>query len=258
VNNRSATRVDTIARIDHDEAMVLAAHEFDRTVDVLRALDADDWSRPTDCSAWDVRALALHLLGAAAANASLRENVHQMRLGRKLYARVGAEKHWEHWIDGVNEIQIADRAPLPNERIASEYAAVAPKAVRARTRLPRPVRALPVVDLPAPWTKRMSLGYLMDIVYTRDVWMHRVDIARAAGQELVLTPEHDGRLVEDLVGEWATLYADPFELVLTGPAGGHYRTTADGERVEIDAVEFVRVLSGRAPGTGVLANVMPL
>ena len=29
----------------------------------LRALDADDWAKPTDCPAWDVRAMAGHVLG---------------------------------------------------------------------------------------------------------------------------------------------------------------------------------------------------
>ena len=30
---------------------------------------------------------------------------------------------------------------------------------------------------------RRSLAYLMDIVYTRDVWMHRIDICRATGRQ---------------------------------------------------------------------------
>ena len=50
----------------------------------------------------------------------------------------------------------------------------------------------------------------------------------------------------------------PFELVLEGPAGGKFSQGVGGERVEIDAIEFVRVLSGRRPGTGVLSNPLPL
>jgi len=46
--------------------------------------------------------------------------------------------------------------------------------------------------------------------------------------------------------------------VLTGPAGGWFRQGVGGEHVEIDAIEFVRTLSGRRPGTGVLANPLPL
>jgi len=45
---------------------------------------------------------------------------------------------------------------------------------------------------------------------------------------------------------------------LGGPAGGSFVQGTGGEHVEIDAVEFVRVLSGRRPGAGVLANPLPL
>jgi hypothetical protein len=73
-----------------------------------------------------------------------------------------------------------------------------------------------------------------------------------------LTADHDGRLVADIVGEWASIYGLPFELVLEGPAGGKFSQGTGGERVEIDAIEFIRVLSGRVPATGVLSNPLPL
>jgi hypothetical protein len=73
-----------------------------------------------------------------------------------------------------------------------------------------------------------------------------------------VTAEHDGRLVADIVAEWAERYGHTFELVLEGPAGGKFRQGEDGERVEIDAIDFIRVLSGRLPGTGVLRNQFPL
>jgi hypothetical protein len=46
--------------------------------------------------------------------------------------------------------------------------------------------------------------------------------------------------------------------VLEGPVGGKFSQGVDGERVEIDALDFIRVLSGRLPGTGVLAHPLPL
>ena len=55
----------------------------------------------------------------------------------------------------------------------------------------------------------------------------------ATGRPLELTPEHDGRIVADIVAEWAKLYDHAFELELDGPAGGTYhvrhgwRTSAD-------------------------------
>ncbi len=237
--------------------MTIAAREYDAFTELLRALDDADWERPTDNDEWDVRATALHVLGATAGNASLKELVHQMRAGKKLYKQIGANR-WHHWVDGVNELQIRERSTLTNKELVEAFADTAPKAVAGRKRVPRPLRALRVVDLPEPYTKRQPLGWLTDVCYTRDTWMHRVDIARATGKPVALTPEHDGRLIADMVAEWATLHADPFDLELTGPAGGRYRRGDGGEHTTVDAVEFVRIISMRAPGTGVLANPMPL
>jgi hypothetical protein len=54
------------------------------------------------------------------------------------------------------------------------------------------------------------------------------------------------------------MHGEPFELVLEGPAGGKFRQGVGGERVELDAIEFVRILSGRRPGTGILSHELPL
>jgi hypothetical protein len=90
------------------------------------------------------------------------------------------------------------------------------------------------------------------------VWAHRVDICTALGRDMHLTADHDGRLVADMVGEWAELHGEPFELVLTGPAGGTFHQGTGGEHVDIEALDFVRVLSGRLPGTGVLRHPLSL
>jgi hypothetical protein len=39
--------------------------------------------------------------------------------------------------------------------------------------------------------------------FTRDVWCHRIDICHATGRPMDLKPDHDGRLVADIVAEWA-------------------------------------------------------
>jgi hypothetical protein len=102
------------------------------------------------------------------------------------------------------------------------------------------------------------LKYLLDVGFTRDVWAHRIDIHVAIDRPINLTADHDGRLVADIVAEWASIHGQPFELVLDGPAGGKFSHGADGERIEIDVVNFIRMLTGRLPATGVLANPLPL
>jgi hypothetical protein len=101
------------------------------------------------------------------------------------------------------------------------------------------------------------LGYLMGCIYTRDAWMHRIDLARATGRPLRLTADHDGRIVADVVAEWAGTHGQPFTLTLTGPAGGRFSRGTDGEAITVDAIEFCRILSGRVTGSGLLVHEVP-
>jgi hypothetical protein len=91
--------------------------------------------------------------------------------------------------------------------------------------------------------------------------MHRADICRATGRTMALTADHDGRLVADVVAEWARRHGVAFTLSLDGPAGGTYRANGEpGETLDVDAVEFCRIISGRGdPGArrGLLATRVP-
>jgi len=99
---------------------------------------------------------------------------------------------------------------------------------------------------------RETAGHLVDVILTRDVWMHRDDIARATRRQLRLDRAIDGAIVADVVAEWAGRHGQPFELNLTGPAGGYFAQSHGGERLDLDAVEFCRVLSGRVTGERLL------
>ena len=239
-------------RIERPEARVLAEEEFSRFATLVASLTDDEWTQPTDCTRWDVRKLALHVLGSAEAQASAREFLHQLRHGLPINKRIGAH----HWVDGLNEVQILERSHLPNHELVTRFAAVGPQAVKGRWDTPLPIRYLPLpFGPPIGWA---PLKYLLDVGFTRDVWAHRIDLSAATGRRMDLTAEHDGRLVGDIVAEWAALHGEPFELILEGPAGGKYTHGEGGERVTIDALEFVRTLAGRLPGAGVLRHPLPL
>jgi hypothetical protein len=105
----------------------------------------------------------------------------------------------------------------------------------------------------AEWTR----GYLIDVVFTRDLWMHRVDLCRATGQPMVLTPEHDGRIIADVVADWARRHGQRFVLRLEGPAGGSFSAGRNGREIRLDAVEFCRALSGRGSADGLLTTLVP-
>ncbi|HUF99386.1 MAG TPA: maleylpyruvate isomerase family mycothiol-dependent enzyme, partial [Ilumatobacter sp.] len=210
----SITDVTSIPSIEHREAMALQTTELERDLALLRTLTADQWSTQTNCPDWDVRRMWLHVLGACEAGASMRENMHQMRAGRKRRKDLGGSLE-----SGLSGIQVAEREALSPDELIERLERVAPKTVKGRTRTPRPMRAMKI-GIDAPVVEKWTLGYLIDIIYLRDVWMHRIDTARATGTELVLTAEHDGRIITDVVAEWARRHGQPFTLELTGIAGG--------------------------------------
>lgn len=249
----TTTDVTTIAPIDHTEAMQLQAAELDRGLDLLRSLGPDDWSTPTVCPDWDVRQMWLHVLGACEAGASMRENTHQMSAAMRRRRRDGTTLE-----AGLSGIQVAERADLSPDELIERLDRIAPKTVAGRRRTPRPMRAFKM-KVDAPVVEKWSLGYLIDVIYLRDLWMHRVDTTDATGSELVLTADHDGRIVADIVAEWARRHGQPFTLELTGDAGGSFAAGSGGESIRMDAVEFCNVLAGRGDGTatGLLATIVP-
>jgi uncharacterized protein (TIGR03083 family) len=247
------TDVTSIERITHDEAMAITAVENRKFADQLRSLDGDDWAKPTACELWDVRAMAAHVVGAAAAQISPREFLRQVRAGKPVVTEIGAQ----YWWDGMNEIQVRERASLTTDELIAEWVTNSEKARAARAKLPRLIARLPLLNLPAP-VGRQPLAYLFDIGFTRDVWAHRIDIAAATGHPMDLDADHDGRIVADIVAEWATTHGEPFTLELTGPAGGSYTADGGGEAITVDTLDFISILAQRAEGPGVLRHKLPL
>jgi uncharacterized protein (TIGR03083 family) len=225
-----------------------AAEEYHRLDALLRDLGADDWARPTDCSAWDVRAMVAHLVGAAECSASVPEMLRQAAKGVRL--RVPGDL-----VDKMNAVQVLERADRDPTDLVADLARSGARTVAARRRIPGAVLAVPLPFGPPLGVR--PLGYLMGRIYTRDAWMHRVDISRAVGREPELTASHDGRIVDDVVHEWAAAHQEAYALRLTGPAGGTWGSPGGGEVIVLDAVDFCRTVSGRAPGSGLLATPVP-
>ena len=159
------------------------------------------------------------------------------------------------FIDELTAVQVGERAGMTPAAIVDLLTEVAPKAVKGRRRMPAFVRARKMPD-----TQRVNgrvetwtLGFLNDVIMTCDPWMHRSDLALATGTPMVLTAEHDGVLVDDVVREWCARLGRPVSLRLSGPAGGTWGE--GGPEVELDAVEFCRALAGR--GTAPLGTEVP-
>jgi uncharacterized protein (TIGR03083 family) len=228
--------------------------EYARVVEQLRTLTDDDWSRPTCNTGWDVRDLVAHMTGMVAMAASVPEQLRQTRAAKKRFT--GGE-----FIDALTAVQVDKYDGWSPGRLVAEYERLAPKAVKGRTRMPGFMRRRTMADEqaiePGRVYERWTYAYLVDVILTRDPWMHRTDIAAATGCRLVLTPEHDGVLVGDVVTEWAQRHGQPCTVKLAGPAGGTWTIGPNGPVYELDAVEFCRIASGRGSGEGLLNTRVP-
>jgi hypothetical protein len=114
-------------------------------------------------------------------------------------------------------------------------------AIQNRQKLPWLVRQLPVPGVG-------NFGYLMDIIYPRDEWMHRYDICAATGKKMVITPEHDGRLIDLVLLDIAKKLKKQLvkrnitiSLQITGALTGTYqfgRKATPDATLEIDVFDF--------------------
>ncbi len=232
--------------ITRAESFALAEVAIARELAVLRSLEPEEWEVQTACPAWDVRQVVIHQVVSAQAFLSPIEGIRQMRAGKALEKREGLAP-----LDAF--MQAAQRAhdDWSWQQALERFAEVLPRFARHRRRFPQPLRSL--VKVPTNDAK-VGLGYLFDRVINRDHLMHRVDICDATNRPLQVTADHEGRLVADVVAEWASLHASAFELALTGPAGGRWSSGTGGEQIECDAIEFLRVLSGRGRASGLLTT----
>jgi uncharacterized protein (TIGR03083 family) len=244
-------RVEDLRPIQRPETVELARTETSRMVALLRDLRTPEWALPTDCTEWDVRSLAGHVLGMTETFTGL------PIMARTMIGAGRAQRPGTTFIDTLTARQVRATASLTTGELISRMGAAGP--VQARWRGSRRLlRRMPMPnELHDGTTEMWRFAFILDVVLTRDTWMHRVDVATATGRALELTAAHDGRIVADVVAEWARRHAGPFRLHLTGPAGGEFVHGDGGPELTHDAVAFCRTLAGRLPGEGLLAREVP-
>lgn len=242
---RRGTRLTLVPAVSRGEAAVQAVEEGRRLVAVLSGLSADQWQAATVCPPWTVRDMATHVLANHQGMASVREVVSQL---------AAALRRGGDLVDAMSATQIERRAGMPGSAVVQALSEAVPASVRARRRWPGVLRAARLPIALAGQQEWWSLAYLHDVIYTRDAWMHRMDICRAVGIEPELDRAHDGALVQRVVQEWADRHGQAYRLELTGPAGGSF-SGGSGEPVELslDTVEFCRNVAGRGAPEGLLA-----
>jgi uncharacterized protein (TIGR03083 family) len=219
------SEVEAVPKLRHADATAMAWTELDRFLTLIDSLSNEDWARPTRCTRWNVRETVAHLAGSAAAYARFAEFRRQgSGKVQKPYRQQGFSK-----LDAQNQIQVDDRAAATPEELLAELRTLAPREIAFRAKLPAAVRSvrLPLgLGFPEMGKVWVPLGYMSDIILTRDMWMHRLDISLATRRAMALTPEHDGRItalvVRDLRQSLGRTLDRAVHYDLSGPAGGSY------------------------------------
>ncbi len=232
-----------IPKLTHAEAGVLSRTEYERVLAVLESLDGDDWTRPTYCTEWDVHDMVAHLSGSVTGSASFAEF-------KKQYLTNPYLRQVDKLEDGINRLQVEERADKAGAELVAEFRHNGPIAISKRQGLPWLVRKIP---LPMGTLGFSPLEYLMDTIFPRDEWMHRYDICAATGKRMVVTADHDGRLVALIVRELALRLKKEMGrravlLRLVGAIEGEYLfgggATPDCT-IELDVFDFNLLASGR-------------
>jgi uncharacterized protein (TIGR03083 family) len=230
------SRIDKAPGPSHDEWMEIGRAQNYSFLKLLRNLGSDDWSSSTDCEHWNVKDIAAHILGEAEGFTSFSEQGRQFIQGLKRRKEAGS------LLDAMNNTQVEDRRRLSTDELVARLEERLPAFLDVRNRVGRAGKAVPIYE---PHLGRCNLRYLMDTIFARDAFMHRVDIGRATGRDPELT-EYDRLLIGDVVRDWARRRRADAVVDLTGPAGGSFVARSGSSSVRGDAIEFCRVLTGRA------------
>ncbi|MBK8048890.1 MAG: maleylpyruvate isomerase family mycothiol-dependent enzyme [Anaerolineales bacterium] len=232
-----------IPGLTHAEAGPLSQTEYERTLAVIESLQGDDWVQPTYCTAWNVRDMTAHLAGAVTGSTSLSEFIHQNVTNAYL-------KEVSDPVDGINRLQLEERAGKTPAELVAEFRRNGQIAVNNRQKLPWVIRK---IHLSMGTIGFAPLEYLLDTMYPRDQWMHRYDICAATGKKMIVTPEHDGRIVALVVRDIARklkkqLAERSVLLQLRGALDGDFlfgRALKPDCTIEMDFFDFNLRASGR-------------
>ncbi len=247
-------RASHVAKLSRDEVIALAREELTRFLTLAETLTSADWEEPTDCALWTVKDIVAHQASHVLALIHYREFLNQFNpLNFRAYTRKGMNS-----LDAANQRQVDMRAQWPPTQLIAEMRDNSEASFVGRQRFPALLRWLRIRS--PGYAGLISVGELIDNIFTRDMWMHRLDICGATGREMAMTADHDGRItalvVRDLDRQLsAKLNGRAVIYHLTGKAGGKWVVGGNGPvlaEVSMDVTDFHRLASGRISSEQVL------
>lgn len=240
ISPSTIANAESIPYTHADEAHRLLTTALSRFLTLLESLRADDWFKPTPCTAWNVHDMVAHQAGGYASGTSYKELIRQY---------TSKPKPGQLPEDAINDLQVGERADKTPTELIAELKQVGEIAAHNWA---YGFNAIKWIATPHPVGGFMSIRHLMWVIHSRDTWMHRLDICRAANRPFEQTREHEGRIIELVVLDSARklkkkLNGQAITLSLTGIAGGTWKI-GKGEPVaemEMDALDFNIFISGR-------------
>lgn len=235
-------------RLSAGDYAELARAELATFVSMLESLGEADWSRPTPCTLWDVHGVAAHQAGHVQSGHGLLGVLAQANpIALRAYRKRGMST-----LDGMNQKQVDLRRDRTPAELIREIRDGTADAIAARTRL-NPISSQ--VRLPVPPAGMMPLRELLQRIFSRDMWIHRLDIADATGRPFDLAGDHNALMLALVVEDTARFLrkARPsanVSLHLSGDGGGDWQL-ASGEgtpvSLSLSVADFVRRTAGRVP-----------
>ena len=240
ISPSTIANAESIPYTHADEAHRLLTTALSRFLTLLESLRADDWFKPTPCTAWNVHDMVAHQAGGYASGTSYKEMIRQY---------TSKPKPGQLPEDAINALQVGKRADKTPAELIAELKQVGEIAAHNWA---YGFNAIKWIATPHPVGGFMSIRHLMWVIHSRDTWMHRLDICRAVNRPFEQTREHESRIIELVVLDSARklkkkLNGQAITLSLTGIAGGTWQI-GKGKPVaemEMDALDFNIFVSGR-------------
>ena len=229
-------RLDELRGPSADELLRIGAYQNEQMLRLLRTLDDEEWNAPTDCDRWTVKDIVAHLIGWAECFASFKEFRHQFA------ASIKRRKELGNPVNAQNEQQVEDRRHLTPEQIIDRFEVALTRFLSFRMNVGKFMHYMPYYD--PSIIKYSNIGYISRVIFTRDMFMHRIDIACATNRPVPLERE-DHALMADVLRDWARRH-DIDATIDLGELGIFVAGQGGRARIVGDAPTFARVMTGRA------------
>ncbi|MBN1312405.1 MAG: maleylpyruvate isomerase family mycothiol-dependent enzyme [Anaerolineae bacterium] len=191
---------------------------------LLRSLTADEWQRPTACSGWSVKDVALHLLGDEIGNLSGRRDGHVAGASiggwNDLVAFInGWNQSWVSVAGRISPRLLIDLLVLAGHQTCQYFQELDPFAMGGAVGWVGPEPAPVWLDLAREYTER---------------WHHQQHIRDAVGKPDLKQPRYLAPVIEAFVRALPRTFRETtaeestsVTLTITGPSGGRWSVLSE-------------------------------